>query len=160
MALDPILVLLLYVIGIPLAFMFFLIFMDMLTLRKASVLYLESEQIGKLRKAKVKDGAIKFKQKIIHVDKIKPLMINAGFFIKGRVPFYVIKHDIALPLYFSKGGIKVMTGENLRKLIENKTLEKLLTPKDSNKGIFLYMIFGLVVGGILGYLLAGGHIGT
>ena len=122
---------------------------------QAMIMNYESESLVTFMNRKVKDGSIMIGKKQIHVDNVKPITVKMGGLLKAHRPLYVIKWNLALPLHHTKSGTKVVTGENLKHLIENKTLEQLLKPKGADKAALLYIILGVVIGIMAGYIIAG-----
>lgn len=154
MAIDPIIIIVLLVVGMPVLMFFVLVLMDVFTNKKAKMLYFETERVVKLLNVNVKDGAVKIGKKRFIVDKVKPAYLPSGLIVRSFRPLFVVKWDKVLPFNFVPEGIKMLTSaENLKNLIENKTLEQLLRPKDANKQAILMFIIGAVMGGLVGYVI-------
>lgn len=151
---EPTTLLILFCIGIPIAMFGILFLIEVRNTKKSLILYFETENLMNSLLTKIKDGRIFLGKKQISVDKASTLHMRTGFLFKSYKPVYVIKHNLALPLHFTKAGIKVYTGENLKHLVENKTLEQLLKPKGADKAIILYLVIGVVIGLLCGILLA------
>jgi hypothetical protein len=155
---DPLTLALILSFGTPLLIFIVLVIMDMKENNKAKVLYFESEKLCRMLSREVKDGAIRIRDKLIAVDKAHPAHIPSGMIVKSYRPFYVVKHDKALPFKFTDNGIEVISGSNLKNLTENKTLDQLLSPKNSSNAAILFLIIGAVIGGLFGYILAKGMV--
>lgn len=139
----------------PVGFIIILVIIDMTTNKKAKLLYFETEKLARLMNINVKDGMINIKKKKFFLDQVKPASIPSGILVKSFRPFYVVKWDKAVPLNFSKEGLKgEQSAENLKNLVENKTLDAFLRPKDAGKQQMLFFIIGAVMGGLIGYVLS------
>lgn len=139
---------------VPLTFTAVLMVWSMISGRKVRVIFFVTQKIALITKRKVKDGGIKIGKKLIDVNNVEPIqMHDNGWFHKGYVPTYVVIHDKAVPAKFTASGIKIISGENLDKMIDNKVLEKLLTPQ-SSKAQILWLIMGVVMGIMGGYILS------
>lgn len=151
--------LLLYIValGAPVLIIGYILWMDIKNAKKSVVLYFSSEKECSLLDKSVEDGLIKFGKKSVLVDQeAPPLLKNQGMFLKTYRPLHIVKWDRALPHEFSEDGIKIISGTNLKNLIENKTLDKLLEPKGQDKMMLLWLALGLVLGVVLGYFVAQG----
>jgi len=150
------LIILFLAIGSPLIMAFGLLLMDIWGLKKSIILYFDTDKTAKFMRRKVKEGVIKIGKKRYFVDKIKPPSIPSGIFIKPFRHLYILKWNRAVPLEITERGIEVgRSPSNLSNLMENKTLDQLLTPKKHGKEIILYLIIGVVMGAMFGYILAG-----
>jgi hypothetical protein len=152
---EPTMLLILFCIGMPILMLLVLFLIEVRNSKKSLILYFETENLLNSLLTKIKDGRIFLGKKQISVDKASTLHMRTGFLFKSYKPVYVIKHNLALPLHFTKAGIKVYTGENLKHLVENKTLEQLLKPKGADRAIILWLVLGVVIGVMAGILLAG-----
>lgn len=156
LGLDLLTIIFAVAIGIPVLVIAFMIWLDLKNAKKSVVLYFISEKQAELIDKEVNNGLITIGKRSIAVDTEKPLLLKAqGVFLKSFRPFHIIKHDRALPHHFTDKGVKIITGENLKSLIENKTLDKLLQPKGADKMQILFLILGIVIGAIMGYFIAG-----
>lgn len=153
--LEPMTLLILFCIGIPVAMFGIMLLMEIRNSKKSIIFYFESESVLNSLMTKIKDGRIFLGKKQISVDKSSPLQMRSGFMFKSYKPVYFIKHNLALPLKFTTNGIKVYTGENLKHLVENKTLEQLLKPKDAGRQVIMFLILGVIIGCLAGIVLAG-----
>lgn len=151
---EPMTLLVIFMIGIPIIMFLILFLIEVRNSKKSLILYFETENLLNSLLTKIKDGRIFLGKKQISVDKASTLHMRTGFMFKSYKPVYVIKHNLALPLHFTKAGIKVYTGENLKHLVENKTLEQLLKPKGADKQVILFLVIGAVIGILCGILLA------
>lgn len=150
---DEMLTLLLYLM-LPFIPVGMILLMDIIGLKKAVILYFETEKLIRMKTVGIKDGMVKMGKKKFYVDKSKPPMIPMGTLIKPLRPVYVFKWDRSLPMDITSSGIKTeVSPTNLTNLIENKTLDQLLTPKGANKAVILWFIMGAVIGGLIGFVL-------
>lgn len=153
--LDPLgfmIVAVLFMIGI---FVLMLFLFERSKNGKAIIMNYITENLVNFMDRKVDDGSILIGKKQIHVDKVEPITVRTGRLMRTHRPLYVIKWNLALPLRHSREGIKVVTGENLKHLVENKTLEQLLKPKGSDGKVWLYLVLGIVLGIMAGYIISG-----
>lgn len=151
---DPTFLLVIISLGFPFLMLLVLVAMDMIDSKKAKILYFDSENLCKMIGKKVKDGVVEIKKKQIHVDRVRPLNYLSGFLVKSYRPLYIIKHDKALPCKFTEKGIEVISATNLKNLVENKTLDALLQPKQNNSMLFMVLVMGLICGAAVGYLFS------
>jgi len=150
---DEMLTLILYMF-LPVIPIFMILLMDVMGLKKAVILYFETEKMLRMKTVSIKDGMVKMGKKKFYVDKNKPPMIPMGILIKPLRPLYIFKWDRAVPSEITSSGIdSKISPTNLTNLIENKTLDQLLTPKGANKAVLLWFIMGLVIGGLAGFVL-------
>ena len=151
---DLLLLILLPIIGILPIVM--LLILDILSVKKAIILYFDTEKTAKFVNTTIKDGLATIQNKQFYLDKVKPVMIRSGILIKPFKPLYVLKWNKAIPMEFSKNGLESTTSaENLKNLIENKTLTNLLTPKGEPATMIMFLVIGAVVGGLVGYTIGG-----
>lgn len=141
-------------LSMPLLLLIIVVIKDARDARKSIVLYLESEKHGYLLDKSVDSGQIQMGKKIFHVDEENPLVVPSGMLVKSQRPFYILKWDKAIPLRILDKGLKVITPENLKSFMENKTLNQLLSPKDSNKMAIVMMIIGVLMGSMAGFIIA------
>lgn len=141
-------------LSMPLLLLIIIVIKDARDAKKSIVLYLESEKHGYLIDKYVDDGQIQMGKKIFHVDEENPLVVPSGMLVKSQRPFYILKWDKAVPLRILDKGLKVIAPENLKAFMENKTLNQLLSPKDSNKMAIIMMIIGVLMGGMAGFIIA------
>ena len=153
-ALEPMTLLILFCIGLPVILFGILFLIEVRNSKKSIVFYFETESVMNSFLTKIKDGRIFLGKKQISVDKTQPVHMRTGFLFKSFKPVYILKHNLALPLKFTNQGIRVYTGENLKHLVENKTLEQLLKPKGADRAIILYLVIGIIIGVLGGILLA------
>jgi hypothetical protein len=153
-SISPMTLLWLFIIGIPVLMFLVLFLIEVRNSKKSLIIYFESESVINSLLTKIKDGRIFLGKKQISVDKSNPLQMRTGFMFRSYKPVYFIKHNLALPLKFTAKGIRVYTGENLKHLVENKTLEQLLKPKGEDRKIILYLILGVIIGILAGIVLA------
>jgi hypothetical protein len=153
-SISPMTLLWLFIIGVPVLMFLIMFLMEVRNSKKSIIFYFESESVINSLLTKIKDGRIFLGKKQVSVDKSSPLQMRTGFLFKSFKPVYFIKHNLALPLRFTTKGIKVYTGENLKHLVENKTLEQLLKPKGADRAIILWLILGIIIGVLVGILLA------
>jgi len=141
-------------LGLPVIMFMLLIFIDMMGAKKSVVLYFESNKIARFLSIGVKDGMTQIKKKRFFVDTSSPPVVMGGILIRSFRPLYIFKHDRAVPMKVSKQGLESeRSPENLKNLMENKTLDQLLTPKSSGGVQLLFLIMGIVIGGLLAYAL-------
>lgn len=155
MTLEPMALLILFCVALPVFVFGIFILNDLRNAKKSLIFFFQTENVIDVILTKIKDGRIFLGKKQISVDKSNPLQMRTGFMLKSYKPVYFIKHNLALPLHFTKSGIKVYTGENLKHLVENKTLEQLLKPKGADRAVILWLVLGIVIGVMAGILLAG-----
>jgi len=140
--------------GFPVLFFLIILFMDLRDSGNCKFLYFESEKIARMISQKVLDGRVKIKKKIFQVDNAVPPVIKSGLLFKSYRPLYFIKHDRAVPFKIdAKGFSSERSPENLKNLIENKTLDQLLTPKQSGGMQIIMIAIGLVIGFLMAYAL-------
>lgn len=152
---SPEMLLILFCIGLPIILFGILFLIEVRNSKKSIVFYFETESVLNSFLTKIKDGRIFLGKKQISVDKTQPVHMRTGFLFKSYKPVYVLKHNLALPLKFTAQGIRVYTGENLKHLVENKTLEQLLKPKGADRAVILWLVLGIIIGVMAGILLAG-----
>ena len=134
-----------------------IIIMDSRQLGKATILYFESDKEARIVRQKVKDGVVQMGDKTWLVDKAKPFIIPVGNFIRGFSPLYIIKWNQAEPLTMEKAKItSAVTPENLSRLLQNKTLANLLNPQETTQTMILYIVIGIAIGAMGGYIIGGG----
>jgi hypothetical protein len=151
---DAILTLIIYMM-LPFIPVGLILLMDVWGLKKCVILYFETEKLIRMKTVSVKDGMVKMGKRRFYVDKSRPAMIPMGILIKPLRPLYVFKWDRSIAMDVSSAGLKSEgSPENLTNLLQNKTLDQLLTPKGSSKQVLLFMIMGLVMGGLAGFILA------
>lgn len=139
---------------LPVVPVLLILLMDVSGLKRAVVLYFETEKLVRMKTVSIRDGMVRMGKRRFYVDKGRPAMIPMGTLIKPLRPLYVFKWDKAIAMDLSSSGLKSdVSPNNLTNLIENKTLDQLLTPKGVNKGILLWFIMGLVIGGLLGFVI-------
>ena len=155
LGLDPVLFLVLIIIFMPIIFFFVLIMIDMTTNKKARMLYFETEKLARIIDANIKDGFAQIRKKKFFVQEVKPVFIPSGIIVKSWRPLYAIRWDKVIPFQFVKEGLKAIpSAENMKNLIENKTLDALLKPASTNKQALLFFIMGAVMGGLIGYVIS------
>lgn len=140
-------------LSMPLILLIIVVVKDARDAKKAIVLYLESEKHGYLMDKPVRDGRIGMGKKEFYVDEISPMVIPSGMLVKSQRPFYILKWDKSVPLKIMDKGLEVITPENLKSFMDNKTLQQLLTPTGSNKMAILLMIVGIAVGFMAGFIV-------
>lgn len=141
-------------IGLPALIFLVLLFLDIMGAKKSVVLYFESNKIARFISIGVKDGMTQIKKKRFFVDTSSPPVVMGGMLLRSFRPLYIFKHDRAVPMKVSKMGLESeRSPENLKNLMENKTLDQLLTPKSSGGVQLLFLIMGIVIGGLLAYAL-------
>lgn len=127
--------------------------------KKSKFLYFSSENICKIVSSEIMDGKFTLKEgkkeKIFDINESKPIQLETWL---GLKPLHFVKWDSVAPLKVSLKNntledVKI-TPDALSQLKKSNLIEKLLNPKESNMNIFLFMIVGLVVGGIAGYAIA------
>lgn len=158
LGLSPQDLLLLVSAGVPVGMLLIFMIFESWGAKKDLFLYFDTETNCKLLKKKIKDGGVQIGKKTISLDKVRPLTIIVGTLLSKSVKrLYVVKWNKALPLKFTSSGISIISGENLKNVMDNKTLDQLLTPKGGNKMALIYLIMGLVMGGLIGYVISTIH---
>ncbi len=121
---------------------------------KAKILYLMSENTGKILTRPIKDGRIMVGKKEFTIDKVRnPILIESGKFSKKPMNFYIVKHDMALPLNYDidrQSFRQVISPENYGELARQGAIKQLLTAKGAEAGA---MLMWLIIGGVMGTML-------
>ncbi len=126
-------------------------------MKKAFIIYFESDKTVRVVNKKIKDGCIKIGKKLFFVDKDNAPIVPRGVLIKSFRPLFLLKWNTPVELRPTDTGLRAgQSAENLAKFVENKTLSLLLTPKKNNLELIIFLVVGAVLGGIIGYLAAGG----
>jgi hypothetical protein len=155
-AITATLYLVLILIGFPIATIGLLLYYDLRGLGKSIIMYWETEKVAKMMRKEAKDGVIQIGKKRILVDKsVHEGMIKHGIFVRALRPLYMIKWNKPIPMKVTEKGLELShDAENLKNLIENKTLAQLLTPAGKGKEALLFLLIGAVMGGLAGYIVA------
>lgn len=123
---------------------------------KSIFYYFDTENTARMIKRDVKDGTViitngKETPKTYVLDKTKPKMTKTFF---GWKPTYFVKWNNALPMEIDLGEGKLskseVTPENITNLLEMKTIDKLLSPKQEKFNMILFLAIGVVVGILAG----------
>jgi hypothetical protein len=148
-------IIVIFIFGMGLFFVLLLVFLERSKNGKAIIMHYLTETIVEFNDEKVRDGSVMLGKKQIHVDKVQPITVKGGGLMRTTRPLYVVKWNSALPLQHMKAGTRVVTGENLQHLVENKTLAQLLKPKGGEGKIILWIILGVILGIFAGIVIGG-----
>lgn len=126
---------------------------------KAFFLYLDTNNVAKLVKRKIKDGFVELDNKMFLVDETSPILVQGR--LGGFTPFYIVKwtnikssNELG-PMKLQNVGPEFkkenfdMTPEMLRKLTGLKILGNMIKPIKKGAGGFLTLILGFVAGAII-----------
>jgi hypothetical protein len=128
---------------------------------KSKFLYYETEDNCRLIDKEIKDGKVVITdngiEKHFFLDNAKPKIIKTFFGLKS---FYQIKWNAIAPLAIDFKANTLTDGkitpENLGQLKKSTIIEKLMNPKTSDMNIILWLIVGVVIGALLGYVASKG----
>lgn len=118
--------------------------------------YFDTENTARMIKRDAKDGSViiangKETPKTFILDKTKPKLTKTFF---GWKPTYYLKWNNALPMEIDLENGKLnksaLTPENITNLLEMKTIDKLLSPKQEKFNMILFLAIGVVVGILCG----------
>lgn len=143
----------LFMVGVPFLFILVVFWKDSRSAGKALILHFKSERQAEFMDKHVSEGVIKIGKKVTYVDEENPVLVRDGIFFKHWRPLHIVKWNMALPLKFSKDGMRVISSANLKNFMDNKTLEQLLTPKGASKLAIIMFVMGLIMGVLVGYVL-------
>lgn len=147
--------------GFPLLILFIFFLIEMMNSKKSMFLFFDTTYHCRLIRQKIKDGKVKIGKKIFFIGDYKPKLLRTGSLFKSYKPFYILRHDVANPYRFDDENLEIkITPENVKYLSRNTTLEQLLRGA-TGSGAWLWLIIGLVMGILIGYMLvSSGIFGT
>lgn len=136
-----------------------LVFYYLMDRTKSIFYYFDTENTARMIKRDVKDGSVvigngKDIAKTFILDKTKPKLTKTFF---GWKPTYFVKWNNALPMIIDleEGKLKKseLSPENITNMLEMKTIDKLLSPKQEKFNMILFLAIGVVVGILAGLSL-------
>ena len=139
--------------GMPMLAVFFIMLMDSRGSKKTKFLYIDSPNHCRMINQIVKEGEVKVGKKNYILGDIKPKLIRSGIFFKVFKPLYVLRWNNPHPYTFDDENREIkLTSESTKLLSRNTTLETLLKGGGSG-GAWLWIIIGLAIGFMLGYII-------
>ena len=126
---------------------------------KSMFIYFDTENTARIIKKDARDGSVVVPEgqvkKTYILDKTKPKLVKTFF---GWKPTYFISWNKPLPMEVDvtegKMNKSSISPENLTNMLEMKSIDKLLNPKQDKLNILMLIALGVVLGMMAGILVA------